>query len=40
MVCHLCSKQIANDDILYEIKGGLGNKILYYLCEDCYNIFI
>lgn len=37
MKCCFCSKHLPDNGMVHEIRGGLGNKVLAYLCQDCYN---
>lgn len=36
MKCCFCFKPLPDNWTVYEIRGGLGNKTLAYLCKDCY----
>lgn len=37
MKCCFCSKSLPENGTIYEIRGGLGNKTLAYLCYECYD---
>ena len=38
--CCFCGKRLAKEMSIAEVRGGLRNKVLATLCEDCYRKYI
>ena len=40
MKCCFCGKDLSNESFVGNIRGGKGNKLLAYLCKECYDKFL
>lgn len=40
MKCCFCEKNLSQELSTGEVRGGLGNKILATLCDDCYRKYM